>query len=536
MTPLTRSAPTPRAPTGMAPGASAGVWELAFSAALFLSGLLGSGLVVALLIVPEWRVTQQFLPADCRVLESRLGTTVRDDQTLHRAEILIEYVLGGRTYRTWTYDIHTARGNGYVAERAAVEAVVRQYGPGGIQRTTCWYDPLHPEVAVLQRGYRWWVWLVFSIPLSLLLIGSWGVSVGLWRRGKSAERLAVHGVPLEVLRLERRHRESEYPFVPEIRPTAIAPGERLAYRLPPGTASVRATTAWLAAALFWNAMLAALVATAVSRGPLHWSFPLFVIPCGAVGIALPAVYVRQSRLIRAMGRTAVEVSAFPPVTGGRFQVYIIQTGRLRLHWFEVLLVCEEEAIFQHGTNLRRESRRVWQKTLLRHEKLEIMPHVPFECEAEAAIPPAAMHSFKSAHNEVRWRLCVRVSAENYPVFERTFPLVVLPGERHRRDTMSGTRSVDTPSSASRQSAGTPSVGTAFVGTPTAGVGEQDAGVPDTGGGEVGDAASDRAAGAVKPSTALSGAAPGADLSPLTEEEDGGALPDPTQAAEEGKKL
>lgn len=431
MTPLTRSVSNPRDPTETASGPTAGMWEIAFSAALFVCGLLGSGLVVALLIVPEWRVTQQFLPTVCRVLDARLGTTVRDDQTLYRAEILIEYAVGGQTYRVWTYDIHTARGNGYVAERPPVEAVVRQYGPTGIRRTTCWYDPLHPEVAVLQRGYRWWVWLVFSIPLSLLLIGSWGLSVGLWRRGKSAERLAVRGVPLEVLRLERRHRESEYPFVPEIRPSAIAPGERSAYRLPAGTASVRATTAWLAAALFWNAMLAGLVATAVSRGPLHWSFPLFVIPCGAVGIALPAIYVRQSRLIRAMGRTAVEVSAFPLVTGGRFQAYVIQTGRLRLHWFEVLLVCEEEAIFQHGTNLRRESRRVWQKTLLRHEKLEIMPHVPFECEAEFQIPPAAMHSFKSAHNEVRWRLVVRVSAENYPVFERTFPLVVLPGERRR---------------------------------------------------------------------------------------------------------
>ncbi|MGQ9607226.1 MAG: hypothetical protein ACUVTW_13585, partial [Thermogutta sp.] len=82
---------------------------------------------------------------------------------------------------------------------------------------------------------------------------------------------------------------------------------------------------------------------------------------------------------------------------------------------------------------------------------------------------------------------------------------------------------------------------AFVGTPTVGVGErgvgeQGVGEQDAGGQEVGDAVSDRAAGAVKPSTALSGAAPGTDLSPLTEEEDGGVLPDPTQAAEEGKKL
>ncbi|GAB6187653.1 DUF3592 domain-containing protein [Thermopirellula anaerolimosa] len=495
MTPVTRLASDPHDPAGMATASSAGVWELAFSAALFVCGLLGSGLVVALLIVPEWRVTQQFLPAACRVLDARLDTTVRDDQTLYRAEILIEYSVGGRSYRTWTYDIHTARGNGYVAERAPVEAVVRQYGPGGIQETTCWYDPLHPEVAVLQRGYRWWVWLVFSIPLSLLLIGSWGLSVGLWRRGKSAERLAVRGVPLEVLRLERRHRESEYPFVPEIRPAAIAPGERLTYRLPPGTASVRAATAWLAAALFWNTMLAALVATALSRGPLHWSFPLFVIPCGAVGIALPAVYVRQSRLIRAMGRTFVEVSAFPLVAGGRCKVYVIQTGRLRLHWFETLLVCEEEAIFQHGTNLRRESRRVWQKTLLRHEKLEIMPHVPFECEAEFQIPPAAMHSFKSAHNEVRWRLCVRVSAENYPVFERTFPLVVLPGERRRREGPSGERS---PAAASNA-----------IANPN-------------------DAPANRE---IEACSAPGGAAPDAGPIATSDENRGDAIPDPSQAME-----
>ncbi|GEM_PF-235693 len=431
MFPLIRTANPNDEAAGTPGDASAGVWEIAFSAVVFFSGLVGSGLVIALLIVPEWRVTQQFFPTACQVLDARLGTIVRDDQTLYRAEILIEYSVQGQTHRVWTYDIHTARGNGYVAERADVEAVVRQYGPGGIRQTTCWYDPLHPEVAVLVRGYRWWVWLVLSIPLSLLLIGSWGLIVGLWRRGKSAERLAVRGVPLEVLRLERRHRESEYPFVPEIRPSAISPGQHLLYRLPPGTASVRAPTAWLVAALFWNAMLAALVATAFLRGPLQWSFPIFVIPCGAIAIALPAVYIRQRRLIRAMGRTVMEISHFPLVTGGRFQIYVTQTGQLRLQWFEVLLVCEEEAIFQHGTNLRRESRRIWQKTLLRHEKLEIMPHVPFECQAEFRIPPGAMHSFQSDHNEVRWRLCVRVSAEHRPVFERIFPLVVLPGLRQR---------------------------------------------------------------------------------------------------------
>jgi hypothetical protein len=42
------------------------------------------------------------------------------------------------------------------------------------------------------------------------------------------------------------------------------------------------------------------------------------------------------------------------------------------------------------------------------------------------IPADAMHSFTSAHNAVRWRLVVQGTPDRWPMFSRTFPVVVLP--------------------------------------------------------------------------------------------------------------
>jgi hypothetical protein len=38
-----------------------------------------------------------------------------------------------------------------------------------------------------------------------------------------------------------------------------------------------------------------------------------------------------------------------------------------------------------------------------------------------------MHSFKSAHNEIAWKLLVKGSPVRWPEFERSFPVIVYPG-------------------------------------------------------------------------------------------------------------
>lgn len=411
----------------------AGLWEMGFFAGLFVLGCLGFWVTARAFLLPEWRTGRQFLPVTCKILEVRLGTTVRDGQTLYRPEICIEYVLNKRRYRLWTYDIHTVRGNGYSVDRNHAEGVLRDFRAGDV--CTAWYDPDRPEIAVVERGLHWWNWLILLIPFSFVVLGAGGVSYHVWRWGKSTERLAVQSHPL-ALSFSANPDASLYPFVPEI-PTGLTQrGEHLTYRLPVIGMPSRALVGWLAAALFWNVSVLGLALGMYYAGKFDWSFTLFLVPCLMIGLTLVAAFFRQWMMTTAIGQTVVEISDFPLLTGQRYRVYLKQTGWLKINYLEMLLVCEEEATFQHGTNTRRETRRIWQKTLLRHEKFEILRSVPFEIEIDVEIPAGMMHSFRSPHNEVRWRLCVRGSAQDWPAFERVFPLVVLPGPSRRADVAS----------------------------------------------------------------------------------------------------
>ncbi|HPZ83149.1 MAG TPA: DUF3592 domain-containing protein, partial [Thermogutta sp.] len=152
----------------------AGIWEGAFFGVLFLLGCVGFWLTISLFVLPEWWVNRDFRPSPARILETRVGTTVRDGQTLYRPEVCIEYKVGGHTYRLWTYDIHTVQGNGYSVDKERALKTLQRFKADDI--ITCWYDPRDPEIAVIDRGFWWWAWLVLLIPLSFVILGAGGVS------------------------------------------------------------------------------------------------------------------------------------------------------------------------------------------------------------------------------------------------------------------------------------------------------------------------------------------------------------------------
>jgi len=108
---------------------------------------------------------------------------------------------------------------------------------------------------------------------------------------------------------------------------------------------------------------------------------------------------------------------------------------------ELQLTCDEEATYQQGTDIRTERHQLHSTRLFIAKRFEIEPSAPFETTVDLQIPGGAMHSFQSRHNAVIWRLVVRGVAENWPPFERSFPLIVYPsppdvsrstGANHRR--------------------------------------------------------------------------------------------------------
>jgi hypothetical protein len=107
-------------------------------------------------------------------------------------------------------------------------------------------------------------------------------------------------------------------------------------------------------------------------------------------------------------------------------LFLSQTGRLRLHWLEVLLACDEEATYRHGTNTRTETHRVYQQSVFRRDRFDDQQGMPFTARFAAEVPPGAMHSFKSGHNEIHWKFVVRGRVAGWPDFQRAFPVIVRP--------------------------------------------------------------------------------------------------------------
>ena len=64
--------------------------------------------------------------------------------------------------------------------------------------------------------------------------------------------------------------------------------------------------------------------------------------------------------------------------------------------------------------------------LLEREDFSVRPDAAWEVELPLAIPLSAMHSFRSPHNEVLWRVLVHGDAVGRPPFQREFPLIVRP--------------------------------------------------------------------------------------------------------------
>jgi len=101
---------------------------------------------------------------------------------------------------------------------------------------------------------------------------------------------------------------------------------------------------------------------------------------------------------------------------------------------EMLLVCDEETTFRQGTDTRIERERVYSGPLFRREQFEVAGAAPFEAECELEVPAGAMHSFKSGHNAIAWKILVKGSPVRWPDFERSFPVIVYPGLNGKSDT------------------------------------------------------------------------------------------------------
>jgi hypothetical protein len=166
-------------------------------------------------------------------------------------------------------------------------------------------------------------------------------------------------------------------------------------------------------------------APALAQGWL-WFQTIFFLPFILGGVMLVAHVLRNVYVTLGHRRTRVEVSAQPLHPGEEFEVFVSQSGPLRVKDLRVLFVCQEEASYGAGTDRRTETRRVEELEVARAEAFAIARGVPYEIKRTVRVPVRAMHSFEVEHNKVRWLVVVAGEVVGWPKFEHSFLVVVHP--------------------------------------------------------------------------------------------------------------
>jgi hypothetical protein len=286
----------------------------------------------------------------------------------------------------------------------------------------------HPESFALGLGR----WLLILVMASLAILGGGGLIWTAFRAGTSAERLNViarQATDIDLVQ-DALPRPRNYPTLPPFDGLTNSPGTDLAYRLPPTESPGWRLLATTIFALLWNGMVCVLTVWAIRAHVARehdWLLSALLLPLWGVSAWSIRYLLQLIWLHTGMGMTTLEISDLPLMPGRTYQVTLAQHGHIRINLLQLWLVCEEEATYHQGTDIRTERREVLSRQVFERRDFQIEPALPFVDTCDVAVPASGMHSFHSQHHSVSWKLVVRGEAEGWPAFERGFPVVVYPG-------------------------------------------------------------------------------------------------------------
>ncbi len=276
-------------------------------------------------------------------------------------------------------------------------------------------------------------WLLILVTASSIVLGGGGLIWTVLRVGTSVERrsaMASQAAESDIVNAALP-RSRSFPTLPSLDGLTNSPGVELAYRLPSAQTPGWRLLVTTIFAMLWNFVVCLLTVSVISghiAGRHEWLFTVLLLPFWGVCYWSVRAFLQLLLLNSGMGQTTVEISDLPLVPGREYQAVIAQHGHVAMRSFQVWLVCEEEATFTQGTDIRTEAREVFRQLCFEKREFRIEPGIPFAGTCKIPVPETAMHSFQSAHNLVRWKLVVRGEAETWPLFERGFPIVVYPGD------------------------------------------------------------------------------------------------------------
>lgn len=279
--------------------------------------------------------------------------------------------------------------------------------------------------------WSWRSWLVLLVPTALIFIGGGGLIFTIFQSSVSAERRAATIQRVKNLDLADKAATGhhQYACLPDASELTNSPGTTLAFRLPAASQPGWRLFALGAFCLCWNTLGIVFIVMAVQdlwSGQPKGLLLIIAIFFTSVGVATIAYFIGQLRAINRIGPTRIETSDHPFFPGRKYDILLAQAGHIFFKSYELLLVCEEVATYRQGTDTRTETRRVSEQKLSSLQDLEIPKNTPYELKCQLELDPNIMHSLKTEHNEIKWRLVVLGELNRRPEYQRSFPVIVYP--------------------------------------------------------------------------------------------------------------
>ncbi len=428
-----------------------GVWiEAALAFGFMIGGIVGFIVVFFWMIMPQWRFFKEYQKTQCTVVG--LDVVNMPNTDLYRPQVRIQYAAptpilsdkSGKTvlkkYDICTYDFNTLRNSGYFYQKREAVKLLEAFTIG--KKYICWYDPHNPRKAVLFYNWSWTNITLLIVPISLFLLGLGPlIHLYLYRTGHSQEKVAHLSGAMQNKTSDNSEELSsqeaadspedvkDFPCTPSIRNIIDSPGVKLKYRLPLDNSPIWSLGVILLLCVAWGVLCIAFVSVALGgfldRRP-DWVLTGFILPFVLIWFGLFFYLFRNLQLATSVSPTLMEINDAQLHPGQTTTALLIQMGGHYIFKLDVNLVCEEEAVFSYGTDIRSEKVVVSRTNLLSERDFNIVLDEQFEKSFEFTIPQNAMHSFDSPHNRISWYLEVCGEAENRPPFVRSFVLVVNP--------------------------------------------------------------------------------------------------------------
>ena len=279
-----------------------------------------------------------------------------------------------------------------------------------------------PHELYISSGY-----LSLRILLAILLItvGSYFIISLLWKVGVSKERRGAfvnRANEIDLLNDFRRRRE-DLPTVPIEPPLQ---GDVLPFRLRCSQQNLWSLVASATMSIALVVIASILLPTAIATDdPRSFAFVFLPIICIAA-IWFLYRFFRQLLKLTGIGPSSIELSQYPLFPNSTCRMRLFQPGRIRLRVLTVWLICQEEATYDQGTDIRTERKDVFKQRLFRKRAIDVKPDQPFVIDFDLEIPEDAFHSFRSANNRIQWKIIVQAEAKKWPTLSRTFRLSVYP--------------------------------------------------------------------------------------------------------------